>query len=106
MTTTPKGTVRIDRVVEQLEVWLDDSFPFAKMKVKVIGDGSHGYEAVGNLRFRDPITGYPEGEVGLGDTPKEAVNDFLQRFWDNAQEQRNGKSLDEANFAWADHEDF
>lgn len=76
------------------------------MKVKVIDRGNNDCLAVGNLRFRDPTTGYPEGEVGLGDTPEKAVTDFLQRFWDNAQEQRNGKSLDEANFAWADHEDF
>ncbi len=106
MTTTPRGTVRIDRVVEQLEVWLDDSFPFAKMKVKVIDRGNSDYLAVANLSVRDPKTGYPDGEAGLGGTPTEAVDDLLQRFWDKAQNQRNGKSLDEANFAWADHEDF
>jgi len=106
MTTIPTGVIRIERVVAQLEVWLDDAFPFAKMKVKVIDRGNSDYLAIANLLFLDPTTGETDTEAGLGDTPEEAVSDFLKRFWHNANERFKSDSFDERFFAWAAHEDF
>src|SRR5690349_6027730 len=75
------GIARIDRVVAQLEVWLDGSFfPFPKMKVKVIQRQSGDFLAVPNVAIRNLTSREPDGISGLGNSVDEAVNDLLPRF--------------------------
>jgi len=89
-----------------LDVWLGETFPFAKMKVKVVDRDSKGFIAISNLRFRDPVSGIADGEAGLGQNPDEAVNDLINRFVANAMEKRPINGFTGVDFEWAAHEDF
>ena len=100
------GIIRIDKVVSELEVWLDASFPFAKFKVKVLERSNGDYLAVPNLARRDRVSGERDGLSGLGDDPEEAVNDLLARFVSNVRENSIGIELSEADFEWSAPEDF
>src|SRR5262245_12201315 len=98
------GVARIDRVVAQLEVWLDGSVPFPKMKVKVLqrqGD----YLAVPNVAVRDLVSGEPDGIAGLGSTADEALNDLLPRFVAGVRKNTPAGGLTEGDFEWSAPED-
>jgi hypothetical protein len=100
------GVMRIDKVVAMLEVWLDATFPFAKIKVKVVDRSKGGLIAVPNLAFRNPRSGEPEYTSGLGDTAEEAVNDLLVRFVSEVRSQKPSHELTEEDFEWSAPEDF
>jgi hypothetical protein len=100
------GVIRIDKVVTILEVWFDATFPFAKMKVKVLDRSKGDFLAVPNLAFRNPTSGSPEYTSGLGNTIDEAVNDLLVRFVSEVRSYKSGNELTEADFEWSAPEDF
>ena len=100
------GVIRIDRVAAMLEVWLDASFPFAKMKVKVLERSQGDFLAVPNLLYRDPDSGEIEYTSGLGDTVEEAVSDLLTRFVPEIRSHTKSGGLSEADFVWSASEDF
>jgi hypothetical protein len=100
------GVIRIDKVVAMLEVWLDATFPIAKMKVKVLDRSQGDFLAVPNLAFRDPTSGAHEYISGLGDTAEEAVNDLLVRFISEFRSQKPSNELTEADFEWSAPEEF
>jgi hypothetical protein len=100
------GIRRIDRVVAQLEAWLDGSFPFAKIKIKVLERDPGDLLAVPNVAIRHPTTRYPEGISGLGATVEEAVDDLLARFVAGVRENTPPTGLTEADFEWSAPEDF
>jgi hypothetical protein len=104
--TDVKGVIRIDRVVEQIEVWLDQSFPFAKVRVKVLERSSGGFLAVANVNVLNRTSREPEYISGLGSTVDDAVNDLLVRFVEEAREQTPIGGLTESDFEWAAPEDF
>ncbi len=100
------GVIRIDKVVVYLEVWFDGTFPFAKMKVKVLDRSKGDYLAVPNLAFRNPVSGAPEYTSGLGNTIEEAVDDLLVRFVSEVRSCKSGDELTDADFEWSAPEDF
>jgi len=100
------GVIRIEKVVAILEVWLDATFPFAKMKVKVLDRSKGDFLAVANLTFRNPTSGEPEYTSGLGNSIEEAVDDLLVRFVSDVRSYKPGNELTEADFEWSAPEDF
>lgn len=107
MTTNDmSGIVRIDKVIAELEVWLDaDLFPFPKMKVKVL-QRADDFAAFSNVSRRDRLTGAPEAIAGLGCTADEALTDLLKRFVTDVREYLPENGYGEADFAWSSSEDF
>jgi hypothetical protein len=100
------GVIRIDRVVEHLEVWVDQSFPFAKFKVKVLESSSGDFLAIANVNVRNASSRVPEHVSGLGSTVEEAVDDLLVRFVSEARVHSPVGGLTEADFEWSAPEDF
>ena len=100
------GVIRIDKTVAILEVWLDATFPFAKMKVKVLDRSKGDFLAVPNLALRNPASGSPEYTSGLGSTIEEAVNDLLVAFFSEVRSYKSDNELTEADFEWSAPEDF
>jgi hypothetical protein len=100
------GVRRIDRVVAQFEVWLDETFPFAKTKVKVLERSPGDFLAVPNLAVRNLTSREPEYISGLGSTVEEAVNDLLVRFVSGVRKHSPISGLTESNFEWSAPEDF
>jgi hypothetical protein len=105
MSAIQKGVVRIEAIVREYDVWLDQSFPMAKMKVKILDLGNNDYLAVTNLRIRDN-SGYADGEAGMGNTPEEAFSDLLRRFMSTAEERKPSTGFEESHFEWSAPEDF
>jgi hypothetical protein len=103
---SPHGVIRIDRVVEQLEVWFDQSFPFAKIRVKVLERSSGDFLAVPNVSVLNRTSREPESIAGLGRTAEDAVHDLLDRFVEEAREQTPLGGLTESDFGWDTPEDF
>ena len=101
-----KGFIRINRVAASFEIWLDDTFPFAKMKVKVIEQPNGEFFAVANLAVRNRVTRQPEGVAGLGTTIDEALEDVLKRFMSESQSHRPSNGFTENDFEWSAPEDF
>ena len=97
---------RIDKVVANYEVWLDDDFPFAKMKVKVLQRADDDFLAVSNLNVRNSLTRDIEFIAGLGTTPDIALTDLLHRFCDLVREQLSHGPLGEEDFVWSASEEF
>jgi hypothetical protein len=104
--TDVNGVIRIDRVVEQLEIWLDQSFPFAKVRVKVLERSSGDFLAVPNVNVLNRTSREPEYISGLGSTVDEAVDDLLVRFVEGVREHTPINGLAESDFEWAASEDF
>jgi hypothetical protein len=100
------GVIRIEKVVAMLEVWFDATFPFAKMKVKVLGRSQGDFLAVPNLAFRNPTSGEPEYTSGLGDTAEDAANDLLTRFVSEVRSYKMSNELTNEDFEWSAFEDF
>ncbi len=97
---------RIDKVAGEFQVWLDDSFPFAKMKVKVLERSSGDFLAVPNLFVLDPLSQEPVYISGLAGSASEALDDLLTRFVANVRENTPPGGLTETSFVWSAHEDF
>src|SRR5438105_1161827 len=104
--TRVDGVIRIDKVVEQLEVWLDQSFPFAKIRVKLLDRSPGDFLAVANVNVLNRTSREPEYISGLGGTADEAVYDLLVRFAQEVREQTPIGGLTESDFEWAAPEDF
>ncbi len=100
------GILRIDRIVGEFDVWLDESFPFAKMKVKVLNRACGDFLAVTNLGVRSLTTGERDGIAGLGDSADEAVSDLLIRFVSLVRENTPEAGLTASDFEWSEPEDF
>lgn len=100
------GIRRVDRVLSELDVWLDDSFPFAKMKVKVIQRAVDDMLAVANVGIRNLASREREYISGLGATADEAVNDLLVRFVSLVRANTPPEGLTEKDFEWSAPEDF
>ena len=100
------GIIKIDKVVANLEVWLDPTFPFAKMKVKVLERSPGDFLAVPNLAWRNAALNEAEYTSGLGGSAEEAVRDLLERFVSEVREQSSGGILTETDFEWSAPEDF
>lgn len=100
------GVIRIDRVAQQLEVWLDQSFPFAKIKVKVLGRTSGDFLAIANASILNLVSREPEYISGLGTTIDEAVHDLFVRFVEGVRQHTPRGGLTEADFEWASAQDF
>ena len=100
------GFVRIDQVVGVYEVWLNDSFPFSKMKVKVLQRGDRDFLAAPNLAVRNRISRRPEFTSGLGADPKSALDDALRSFMKEVNENRPDRAFAEDDFEWSACQDF
>lgn len=100
------GIKKIERVAAYFEVWLDDPFPFAKMRVKVVERASADYLAVANLHLRDMKTGLADPTAGLGATLEEALHDLLEVFFQAVKTRNDAQPISEACFEWAAPEDF
>ena len=97
------GLGPIDRVVAIFQVGPPlKRVPFPSFKVKVVERANGSFLAVLNLRPLGP-DGHPDAEAGLGDTVEEALEDALRRFARIIDER---KLNSEADFAWADPEEF
>ena len=100
------GIRRIDRVVAELDVWLDHSFPFARIKVKVIERGRDDFLAVANVSVRNLTSREREYISGLAGTSDDAVRDLLTRFVAGVRDNTPAGGLSEADFEWSAPEDF
>lgn len=100
------GVTRIDRVVAQLEAWMDGSFPFAKIRIKVLEREPGDLLAVPNVAVRNVTTKEPEYISGIGGTVEEAVSDLLNRFVAGVRENSPASGLTEDDFEWSAPEDF
>ena len=100
------GIARIERVVANFQVWLDGTFPIAKMKVKVTQSGTGDHLAFANVAVIGLESKQPEWIAGLGDTIDEAVTDLLARFVQLARENTPPGGLQESDLHWSAHEDF
>jgi hypothetical protein len=100
------GVTRIERVIAQFEAWMDDSFPFAKVKIKVLEREPRNLLAVPNVTVRHLKTKEPEYISGIGETVEEAVSDLLIRFVASAREHSPPSGLTESDFEWSAPEDF
>jgi hypothetical protein len=100
------GFVRIDQVVGVYEVWLDDRFPFSKMKVKVLQRGDGDFLAVPNLAVRNRLSHKPEFTSGIAADPKSALDDALKSFMNEVNENRPNRTFVEDDFEWADCQEF
>lgn len=96
---------QIERIVAEFEIWVDESFPFPKFKVKVV-DREGDYKASPNVVVRNCSSGDPEFICGLGDSVDEALQDLLSRFIDDCRQQCPPDGFAESNFFWSACEDF
>lgn len=100
------GVIRIDKVVAVLDVWLDQTFPFAKMKVKVLERSPGDLLAVPNVAYRNSASGSIEYTAGIGSTVEESVNDLLVRFVAEVRQYAPEGGLSDVDFEWSAPEDF
>ena len=98
--------LRIERVVAEFNVWLGETLPFAKMKVKVLEQNGTGYLAITNLHVLNKSSREPEYISGLGATVDDALKDVLSWFVQIVQRNATERGFNEADFAWSAPEDF
>lgn len=101
------GVIRIEKVVAEMDVWLDPAiFPFAKIRLKVLERSHRDYAAFANACLRNRVTREPDGIAGLGASIEEAVHDLLTRFVAKARVAMPNTGFANEDFVWSASEDF
>jgi len=106
MAQKPNHFIRIDKIAAQFEVWLDGTFPFAKIKVKVLERSPGDFLAVPNVNVMHLTSHEPVYVSGLGNSVDEALEDLLTRFVSDACENTPPDGLSQEDFEWAATEDY
>jgi len=101
-----EGIVRVDRVVAVFQVHPDERIPLYRFDVKILERSDGSFLGIPNVAIKNPVTRYPEGTSGLGDTIEEALRDAIRYFFLEVEQNRYDRPLTEDDFEWSCPEDF
>ena len=93
---------KIDRFVDEFEVWEFDKIPYGKFKVKIFETADGKYEGKTNLRVKDKTDYFCAG-VGFGKNVAETLEDTIRYFYSLIDEVED---LTENSFDYVDPNDF
>ena len=96
------GIAKIERLVDEFEVWELNKIPYGKFKVKVFESIDGKFTGRTNLMVIDKTNSFCAG-VGYGNTVSEALRDTIRYFYSLIEEVDN---LTEKCFEYVDVMDF
>lgn len=96
------GVVKIERLVDEFEVWELNKIPYGKFKVKVFETTEGKFTGRTNLMVIDQKECFSAG-IGFGTTVNEALKDTIEYFYSLIDEVDN---LTEECFEYVDAMDF
>lgn len=96
------GIVKIDRLVDEFEVWEFNKIPYGKFKIKIFEAADGKFTGRTNLMVIDTTNSFCAG-VGYGNTVSEALEDTIRYFYSLIEEVGN---LTEECFKYVDIDDF
>lgn len=99
---TINGIVKIERLVDEFEVWELNIIPHGKFKIKIYEQNDGKYIGRTNLMIIDKTNSYCPG-IGYGNTVSEALSDTIRYFYSLIEEVDN---LTEECFKYVDINDF
>ena len=94
---------KIERVVAEFQIWSIGTFPYAKVKVKILEDVHGCYTGMPNMAAKGRRDGLPDWVVGSGKSVGEALEATVKNLLDSIAE--NGATT-ENDFEWSVPEDF
>lgn len=97
-----EGIAKIERLVDEFEVWEFDKIPYGKFKVKVFETIDGKYTGRTNLMVMDKTNNFCAG-IGKGSTVQDALADTIRYFYTLVDEVDN---LTEKSFEYVDAVDF
>ena len=97
-----KHVVKIERLVDEFEVWELDKIPYGKFKVKIFETVNGQYIGRTNLMVKDKTDDFCAG-VGYGSTIEDALKDTILYFYSMIDEL---EEVSEELFAYVDVMDF
>lgn len=96
------GIVKIEKLVEEFEVWELNKIPHGKFKIKIFEAADGKFTGRTNLMVIDKTNSFCAG-VGYGNTVSEALSDTIRYFYALIEEIDN---LTEECFEYVDFMDF
>ena len=96
------GIIKIERAVEEFEVWELNKIPYGKFKVKVYESQEGLYTGRTNIMVGDKTNDFYVG-IGKGKTVQEALQDTIRYFYSMVEEVDN---LTEESFRYVDSIEF
>ena len=97
-----KGIAKIERLVEEFEIWEFDKIPYGKFKVRVYESVEGKYTGRTNIMVIDNTNHFYIG-VGKGNTVCEALKDTIRYFYMMIEEVDN---LTNESFKYVDSIEF
>lgn len=97
-----EGIAKIERLVDEFEVWEFEKIPYGKFKVKIFESNDSKYIGRTNLMVIDKSKDFFQG-IGEGDTVQEALEDTIRYFYSLIDEVDN---LTEESFRYVDAIEF
>ena len=97
-----KGIIKIERLVDEFEVWELNKIPHGKFKIKIFETAEGTFTGRTNLMVIDKTNSFCAG-VGYGNTVSEALGDTIRYFYSLIEEVDN---LTEECFEYVDVIDF
>lgn len=94
--------VKIERFVEEFELWDLRNIPHGKFKIKIYESSDGKFTGRTNLMVIDKTGNYNAG-VGYGETTDDALNDTIRYFYSLIEESEN---LTMGSFKYVDSMDF
>lgn len=96
------GIAKIERLVDEFEVWELDKIPYGKFKVKIFETADGKFTGRTNLMVIDKTKSFYPG-IGHGNTISETLSDTIRYFYSLIDEVDN---LTEECFEYVDAMDF
>lgn len=97
-----KGIAKIDRFVDEFEVWELNKIPYGKFKIKIYEETAGRFVGRTNLMVIDRTNSFCAG-IGFGSSVSEALEDTIRYFYSLIEEVEN---LTEECFAYVDAMEF
>lgn len=104
------GVKKIERCVEEFEIWMTDILPYAKMKIKVYEAQDKTFAGRTDVLVKRKFDGEPEGAVGHGITVDEALENTFQCFVNMVEKDypidKYPDGLSKTDIEYAEYSDF
>ncbi|WP_368907016.1 hypothetical protein, partial [Bacillus wiedmannii] len=99
-----KGIPTIEKCVAEFRIWEIGTIPSAKFKIKIYENQKGHFNGFTNLGIK--INNCPEFGVGSGKSIEEALENTIEYFMNEINEQKKLKELTDDDFEWAHPDDF
>ena len=97
------GITSIEKIVADFEISIGVKFPYSKIKVRIKETQRNNFIGMTNIATKERELLSPDWRAGFGRSIEEALEDTIKSFLESIVQ---NEAIEEADFVWADLNDF